>query len=907
MSPTKYFSHIKPQHGLVFVLFVLVSSFGLVSVQGQTEDDRPNFIFIISDDMGYSDLGSYGAEINTPHLDELLNEGLMFTNFHTHPTCSPTRASLLTGVDNHRAGVGTMFGTLVATPHQQGNPSYTGNMSLNSVTVMNLLKDSGYHTYMSGKWHLGGRPDLRPDARGFEQSFVLQQGGASHFADLAAYDTPFVLADYFMNGEPFSDQIPDDFYSTEYFVDTMIDFIDGNAGDGQPFMGYLALTAPHAPLQVPDEWLDRYDGVYDEGYDVLRRERFDRMIEMGLIPDYVEYPERWDFIPAWDELSPEEQAFAIRDMELYAAMIEYMDLKVGDLVEYLKSIDEYEDTVFIYFTDNGADYHDRMGTLGFAWTETHPDYDNSLENLGRIYSYDSLHPGWAQVSATPLYGAKGTVAEGGIRGQLIMTYPAGFEGGRRVDGFASVTDMTPTLLDYAGVTHPAEGAETGMYGDREVQNMDGRSMRPMLEGEVEMIYGPDEGIGFEMYGGTNKALYMGDWKILRLGSRPWGAGSMAEWQLFNLAIDPTEQQDLSEIYPERLEMMIAAYEEYEEYVGFVPNRPEPISFTDDAWEFDAQEAEIVEAYGRESLYLRAGTATFTDANFAEGVVNFDMLIESTDLTAGIQVHQQDAGNYERFGLVPDEAFTFYHPVLNGLDTDQLYYGIHYENAIDLPLNEWIDVQVAVTNDRAGLYVMDFNVPYFINDLHGRFTTGDLALFVDDVAPFNGVYFSNFTYAESAFDGYFNEYGYGSFPEEGIITDWEVSAPFTEGMLDDMLALSDDFAADLEFSPLETDPRGILNIGQRYGLDEGNTVFARTIISVEEAETASLTLAYSDRAAVYLNGQLIFAGDNTSEGADDAGLLSLDDEIFLALEAGDNELIVAISETEGGWGLQAVLD
>ena len=242
--------------------------------EGAVVEDRPNFLVILADDLGYSDLSLLGSEIRTPNIDALAAEGVILTNYHVSPSCSPTRAMLLSGTDAHHAGLGTMAGD--ADENQDGHPGYEGYLSNRVVTVSNLLRDAGYHTYMAGKWHLGVTPELSPERRGFEKAFATIAGGSSHFGDASPLIEGYPAV-YRENGADVS--IPEDFYSSDYYTDKLIEYLEDGSEDGHPFFAYAAYTAPHWPLQAPDDYIDRYRGVYDDGYDALRAKRVQNLID----------------------------------------------------------------------------------------------------------------------------------------------------------------------------------------------------------------------------------------------------------------------------------------------------------------------------------------------------------------------------------------------------------------------------------------------------------------------------------------------------------------------------------------------------------------------------------------------------------------------------------------------------
>jgi len=518
------------------------------------QSDRPNFLLIVADDMGYSDLGSYGGEINTPVLDDLARQGMRYTDFYVSPTCSVTRSMLLSGTDNHIAGLGNM-GELLA-PNQMGQPGYEGVLNQRVATVASLLRDGGYHTYMVGKWHLGLKPAQIPHARGFERDFSLLVGGGSHFDSQWNVEWQIPKSPYTEDGRPV-EKLPKDFYSSKNYTDKTIQFIEEGRGDGKPFFAYMAFTAPHGPLQVPDDWLRRYKNQYDEGWDVIRMRRLARMQELGIVEEGVSTAERLWFLPRASMLAPGARIALGRKMELYASMVEYMDDQIGRVFDYLKEIGEYDNTVIIFISDNGAEGNDlvgmvagRPGTLGYLHAAA--NFAESGHNfIGRKGSFAEYGPAWAQVSMTPFRLFKGFLAEGGTRSPLIVSGP-GVQGAGAINKNAilHVMDIAPTLLEMAGVEHPAS------YAGRDIVPMQGKSWVQMLNGETQSPRGPDDWLGFELFG--NRAIRRGDWKI-SWHYQPYGS---SDWQLFNLDADPGEQYDLSEKFPEKRAELIALWDEY---------------------------------------------------------------------------------------------------------------------------------------------------------------------------------------------------------------------------------------------------------------------------------------------------------------------------------------------------------
>ena len=318
-------------------------------VQGKSK--RPNIIIILGDDMGFADMGSFGSEIKTPNLDSLANDGVRFTNFYTHASCSPTRSMLLTGVDTHLNGLGNMDEWTA--PNQRGVDGYEGFLNKQVVTLPQLLKGAGYHTYMAGKWHLGKSPDLIPAARGFERDFSLLDGAASYW-DMTNFTAASPKSVFTENGR-YLTQLPEGYYATKTYTDKMIDFIDANHNDGKPFFAYVAHQAPHDPFHLPREWRNRHVGEYDKGWDAVRQARLKRQIELGIIPEGTQLAERMWFIPDPIVLAPAARAIQGKKMELYAGMMENLDFHIGRLIDHLKKIGEYDNTIFITFGDNGAE------------------------------------------------------------------------------------------------------------------------------------------------------------------------------------------------------------------------------------------------------------------------------------------------------------------------------------------------------------------------------------------------------------------------------------------------------------------------------------------------------------------------------------------------------------------------
>ena len=312
---------------------------------------RPNIVVILADDMGFADMGSFGSEIRTPNLDSLAKEGVRFTNFYTHASCSPTRSMLLSGVDTHLNGLGNMDEWTA--PNQRGVLGYEGYLNDRVTTLPQLLKDAGYHTYMVGKWHLGKTPEQIPRARGFERDFSLLDGAGSYW-DMTNFTAASPKSVFTEDGR-YLNKLPDDYYATKTYTDKLIGFIDAQRGDGKPFFAYVSHQAPHDPYHLPKDWRNRHVGEYDQGWDAVRQARLKRQIEMGIVPAGTQLAERMWFVPDPTLLAPAPRALLGKKMELYAGMVENLDHHVGRLIDHLKKIGEYDNTIFIVFGDNGAE------------------------------------------------------------------------------------------------------------------------------------------------------------------------------------------------------------------------------------------------------------------------------------------------------------------------------------------------------------------------------------------------------------------------------------------------------------------------------------------------------------------------------------------------------------------------
>jgi len=514
---------------------------------------RPNIVVILGDDLGFSDMGMFGSEIKTPNLDSLAKDGVRFTHFYTHASCSPTRSLLLSGVDTHLNGMGNMDEWTA--PNQVGLDGYEGYLNERVTTLPQLLKDAGYHTYMVGKWHMGKAPNQIPAARGFERDFSLLDGAGSYW-DMTNFTAAAPRSVFTEDGHYLS-ALPKNYYATKTYTDKLIGYIDASRGDGKPFFAYVSHQAPHDPYHLPKDWRSRHVGEYDKGWDAIRQERLKRQVDLGIMPAGTQLAERMWFLPDPVVLAPATRAILGKKMELYAGMVENMDFHIGRLIDHLKQIGEYENTIFIVFGDNGAEGTDLFamiaGTPGtrdylFAaskWSQNHP---NAWGDPG---SYVAYGPMWAQVSMTPFSQYKGWLAEGGIRNALIVSGPAVKRPKGSVNhGIMHVADIMPTLLEIAGTSYPKSAK------GRELPALMGKSWGPVLAGQAESPRGEQDALAWELFG--NRAIQQGDWK-LRWQYKSFGKGT---WELFNVANDPAERKDLAATRPDKVQAMVALWDAY---------------------------------------------------------------------------------------------------------------------------------------------------------------------------------------------------------------------------------------------------------------------------------------------------------------------------------------------------------
>jgi arylsulfatase A-like enzyme len=514
---------------------------------------RPNLLLIVADDLGFADLGAYGSEIPTPNLDRLARDGMQLTGFHVAASCSPTRSMLLTGVDNHRNGLGSMGEFL--TDEQRGRPGYEGRLNARVATAAEILADAGYDTFFSGKWHLGTEPGTWPSDRGFARSFALLVGAGDNWSDRGS--APIEPQGLFVRDAQRISREPG-MFSSQLYTDELLAQLESRGDEARPFFAVLSFQAVHWPHHAPAEDIARFARAYDAGWDDLRRARVERLQALGIVAPALPERERSERARAWSEVPAQERALESRRMAVYAAMTANMDAQVGRVLRLLEQRGIYDDTLIVFVSDNGPDpsQPDRAPWSRDWYAERYPR--QTLADVGLPGSFSSYGPQWAQLGSAHLRGFKGSAFEGGLRVPLIATWRARIPGGRRSDAFGHVTDVLPTLLEAAGVPHPAPS-----FRGREVFAPDGVSLLAHLEGRSPSAHPAGDAVGYALF--KDRALFQGDWKLVRVGP-PTGDGA---WHLYDLRNDPSELRDLADAEPQRFARMQALYAEYARDYGVI--------------------------------------------------------------------------------------------------------------------------------------------------------------------------------------------------------------------------------------------------------------------------------------------------------------------------------------------------
>jgi len=515
----------------IFIALILISRLSVA--QKKQETKKPNIILIMVDDMGFSDIGSYGSEIQTPNLDKLANEGIRFREFYNNSICAPTRASLLTGQYQHKAGVGYFDVNL-------GLPAYQGFLNKESLTLAEVLKQNGYSTLMSGKWHLGKDSLAWPNQRGFDRFYGFIPGASNYF-DIGSYGKadPVVLI---KNNK--KEKLVAGEYLTNKITDNALQFLDDQNKTSKPFFLYVAFNAPHWPLQALPEDIAKYKGRYDIGWDSLRQQRLKRQRELGILLPEQKVSNRDNEVPKWDNLSFEQKQLWKAKMEVYSAMIDRVDQSIGRLLAKLKELKKDDNTLIVFISDNGA-----QG--GYSSSRAKPQRNSGP--IGSPGSYDYQEQSWAYVSNTPLRQYKNNMHEGGFSSPFIAWFPKQIKGGSIVKGTAHLIDIAPTFYELSGATYPST------FNNVKSNPLVGKSLVPLLEGKAPEV-NRGEPLFWERAG--NRAARKDKWKIV-------STYPSYKWELYDLSNDRGETTDLSSKSPEIVDQLSTEYFKWAEKTGVV--------------------------------------------------------------------------------------------------------------------------------------------------------------------------------------------------------------------------------------------------------------------------------------------------------------------------------------------------
>lgn len=513
----------------VFLLLALMVLYTPGCKEKETSQ-RPNILLIMADDMGYSDLGCYGSEIHTPNIDALANKGLRFTHFYNAARCCPSRASLLTGVYPHQAGMGEM----VKDKSDSKPGSYQGYLSKNTVTIAEVLKDAGYYCSMSGKWHVGEEHPDWPMDRGFDDYYGLISGAANYF-DITRTKFKGVNRHFAMGNEEYMPP-KKDFYMTDAITKHAVTKLGEIKNTERPFFMYVAYTAPHWPLHALPEDIAKYKGRYSTGWDMLREERYETMKKIGIIDESMNLSPRDPKVPAWEDA--EHKELMAKKMTVYAAQIDRMDQGIGKIISKLKETGNYENTLIIFLSDNGGCAETGVYGTNFWGNEIDP---------GTVDSYQSYGRGWANASNTPFRYYKQWVYEGGISTPFIVHWPEKIkEPGKIVTNRGIIFDIMATIIDIAEARYPEK------YKGNSIVPLQGKSLVPVFEGKNRQGH---EYIFWEHYG--NMAVMHENWKLV--SQQKEGDG---EWALYNLENDRAELHNLAHEKPEIAENLLRKYKEW---------------------------------------------------------------------------------------------------------------------------------------------------------------------------------------------------------------------------------------------------------------------------------------------------------------------------------------------------------
>lgn len=528
-------------------LFFLFLNWNLLPAQDSLKNISPNIVLILVDDAALMDFGCYGGEANTPNIDRLAKGGTMFLNHHASPMCAPSRSMLMTGYDSHLTGVPNL--PIFTPPEYADKPGYQGVLNNKVYTVATRLKKKGYHTYTTGKWHLGHSEETLPTKRGFDRSYILDASGADNYQHRPYLPTQSSKPPWYKDGELID--LPEDFYSSKNLVDEMIQFMEEAPEDENPFFSYLAFQAIHIPVQAPKEFTEKYIDTYERGWGAIRQQRYENAKRLSIIPSDAPLGDMLPVLKKWESMSEDEKKYKAKAMAVNAGMLEAMDFHIGRYVQYLESKGKLDNTIFIITSDNGPEASSVGSVASMKMWLKYVGYNQDYERLGEKGSYNYIGAEFASAAASPSSFFKFYAGEGGLRVPLIFSGPK-IPSDTSIVAFSMITDITPTILSLAGIDKP-EIALTG--------SMTGKNLFPVIKGEIENAYASNESIGMEAAGQC--ALFKGDLKLVRNG-RPYGDG---EWRMYNLKKDPGETYDLKNEQPQNFAELINDYSDYTKKYG----------------------------------------------------------------------------------------------------------------------------------------------------------------------------------------------------------------------------------------------------------------------------------------------------------------------------------------------------
>ncbi|MGN7724041.1 arylsulfatase [Chitinophaga sp. 22620] len=504
---------------------ILLALLGIFHQGLAQQQKKPNIILIMVDDMGFSDIGPYGSEIQTPNLDRLAREGLRLREFYNNSICAPTRASLMTGQFSHKAGIGFFNVNL-------GLPAYQGYLNRESLTLAEVLKQSGYSTLMAGKWHVGDDSLSWPNQRGFDRFFGFI-GGASNYYDISPYKEKAPPVQLVEDNKQVTLQPGQ--YLTDEIAGHAEKFLDEQNKTGKPFFLYVAYNAPHWPLQAQPEDIAKYRGKYSIGWDSLRTQRIAGLKKLGLINANTTIS-RDEEVPAWASLTYDEQKLWEKKMEVYAAMIDRMDQGIGRILAKLKALKKDDNTLIVFISDNGA----QGGFIPFGRKR-----QRSSGPIGTAGSYDYQEQSWAHVSNSPFRSYKASAYEGGISSPLIAWFPGKIKGGAIARGTAHLIDLAPTFYDLAGASYPL------VFNKVNTNPLPGISLARLFFTSQE----PSRKTPLFWERAGNRAVRNGKWKLVSSYPRN-------QWELYDIDTDRAETKDLAAQYPQVVNELSAAYDSW---------------------------------------------------------------------------------------------------------------------------------------------------------------------------------------------------------------------------------------------------------------------------------------------------------------------------------------------------------